>query len=77
MMDRTGKRGRPRINPRTPAEWQEAVDAAWDALLIDSAFQYGLLCRSDGSTESGIKVDRCQRLLEEGKRRGFVPQGDR
>jgi len=68
-------RGRPRINPRTPEEWQEAVDAAHLGLLIDSGFQYGLLQGENGSKESGIKVDRCLRVLKLGKRKGFEPRG--
>lgn len=67
------KIGHGRINPRTKAEWQEAVNTAHWALAVDSAFQYGLIQWSDGSTESAINVDRCLRLLEQGKKRGLVP----
>lgn len=66
-------RGRPRINPRTPAEWQEAVNAAAYGLALDSAFQYGLLERSDGSKESGVNVERCRRILEAGAKKGLKP----
>lgn len=72
-LDPSQTRGRPRINPRTPGEWQEAVNAARDALALDSAFQYGLVENSDGSTESPVNVGRCLRILAEGKRRGIVP----
>lgn len=71
-----GKRGRPRINPRTPAEWQEAVNAAQFGLLLDSAFQYGLLEREDGGTDSGVNVERCHRILAAGKKKGFEPEED-
>lgn len=66
-------RGRPRINPRTPQEWQEAVNAANYAIKIDAAFQYGLLEYSNGSRESRINVDRCRRLLTRGAKLGYVP----
>lgn len=69
-------RGRPRINPRTPEEWQEAVNAAYFALVLDSAFQYGLLEREDGSTTSGVDVDRCRRILEAGAKKGLTPAED-
>lgn len=71
-----GKRGRPRINPRTREEWQEAVNAAYFGLLLDSAFQYGLVVKEDGSTDSGVNVDRCHRILRDGKKKGFEPEED-
>lgn len=55
-------------NPRTPEEWQEAVDGAQACLLLDSARQYGLI---EGGP--GVNVDRCVGLLEHGRARGIVP----
>lgn len=69
-------RGRPRINPRTREEWQEAVNAAKFALCVDSAFQYGLIQYTDGRTESGLNIDRALRLLEQGKSKGILPTED-
>lgn len=55
-------------NPRTPAEWQEAVDWAHTLTLLDSAEQYGLV------TGPTINVGRCEQILAAGRRRGFVPR---
>ena len=70
------KRGRPRINPRTRAEWIEAVNAAHEGILLDSAFQYGLLEWTDGRTESGVNIDRCLRILERGRKMGISPSSN-
>jgi hypothetical protein len=74
------KRGRPRINPQGPEEWQEAVNGAQLGLEIDSCFQYGLLegIAEDGTvlTESGVNVARCERILAAGKKMGIVPQSN-
>jgi len=55
--------------PRTPAEWQEAVDLAEGFLLIESARSYGLIT-------GGPKVDvaRCEEILVAGRRRGVRPR---
>ena len=55
-------------DPKTPAEWQDAVDAAEFCLLLDSARQYGLI-------EGGpvIHADRCAEILKRGKRKGYFP----
>ncbi len=55
--------------PSTETEWQEAVDAAYAAALIDAAVRLGLL-------ESGPRIDlrRCRQLLQSGKGRGFTPR---
>lgn len=55
-------------NPKTPAEWREAVDAAQFLLLLDSAKQFGLVV-------GGPDVDqaRALQLLKRGARRGIVP----
>ena len=66
------KRGRPRINPVSPEQWQEAVNQAYFGLCIDSLFQYGLL--ESGTGQSGIKVDRCVRILTLGKKLGYEPK---
>lgn len=58
-------------DPRTKAEWQEAVDAAEAALLLDSASKYGLV--TGGPT---IDVDRAVDLITRGRRRGIVPAKD-
>ena len=55
-------------NPQTPAEWQEAVDAAAACRALHDCKLYGLL-------EGGPSIDaaRCDELLDEGKSRGVVP----
>lgn len=55
-------------NPKTSAEWQEAVDAAEFYLALDSAHQYGLV---EGGPQ--INVARCVKLLEKGKALGYQP----
>jgi hypothetical protein len=64
---RRRKKKQPR-DPETPAEWQEAVDAAEFFLRLDSGRQYGVLT-------GGPKVncDRAVRILERGKARGYFP----
>lgn len=57
--------------PRTPEEWQAAVDAAQGALTLDSARKYGLV--TGGPV---VNVDRCVELLEAGRKRGIVPSPD-
>lgn len=55
-------------NPRTPAEWQEAVDAAEGALALESARMYKIV---DGGPT--VNVDRCEQILRQGARRGVRP----
>jgi len=57
--------------PRTRQEWQAAVDAAWGALALDAARQYGLVTRGPE-----VNVSRCEDMLRRGKRRGVVPAPD-
>jgi hypothetical protein len=57
--------------PRTPAQWQEAVDGAAGARVIADCMMYGLL---QGDVE--INVERCDYILEQGKRRGILPSHD-
>lgn len=55
--------------PRTDAQWQEAVNLAHAFLLIESAKRYGLI--TGGPT---VNVDRCAELLRMGEARGFRPK---
>ena len=56
-------------DPRTPTEWQEAVDTAELLLRIETSRLYGLL---EGGPE--IRIERCEDILHAGRRRGFVPK---
>lgn len=58
--------------PRTPEQWQQAVDLAYACLWFDSAKQYGLVT---GGPE--VNVHRCDELLARGKAKGFVADPDR
>lgn len=55
-------------NPRTPQEWQEAVDAADILLGLEAARLYGLV--TGGPV---IDVERCDEILRRGRLRGYVP----
>jgi hypothetical protein len=55
-------------DPRTPGEWQEAVDMAEFLLLLDSARQYALIT---GGPE--IDAVRCAELVLTGKALGCRP----
>jgi len=59
------------VDPVTPREWQDAVDAAHACLAIESARQYGLIT-------GGPRVDatRCATILRLGRERGFTPAVD-
>lgn len=54
--------------PGTPEEWQQAVDAAYACLALDSARRYGLI-------QGGPSVDvaRCEEILRQGATRGICP----
>jgi hypothetical protein len=54
--------------PTTPAEWQFAVDGAAGLRAIADCRMYGLI---EGGPE--IDINRCDELLELGRRRGIVP----
>jgi hypothetical protein len=58
-------------SPKTPAEWQFAVDHAEALLTLEGARLFGLV-------HGGPKVNtaRCQELLELGRSRGFRPAAD-
>ena len=55
-------------DPTTPAEWQEAVNAAEFALLADSAKQYGLI---EGGQD--FNIERCEEILKAGRKLGYRP----
>ena len=57
-----------RRDPRTAAEWQEAVDGAAACRVIADCKMYGLL--EGGPT---VDVDRCDVILERGAARGIRP----
>lgn len=56
-------------DPKTPVEWQEAVDTANFLLGVDSARMYGLL-------EGGpaVNVTRCEEILQRGRDLGYQPK---
>jgi hypothetical protein len=56
------------VNPITPKEWQDAVDAAHACLALDAARQYGL---AEGG--AAVDVDRCVEILERGAELGITP----
>jgi hypothetical protein len=60
---------RGRRDPETPAEWQEAVDAAAFCLALDACRQYGLI-----EWDQEIDIDRCLEILERGRDRGVWPE---
>lgn len=55
-------------DPKTPEEWQWAVDAAAAARAIFDCKLYGLL---EGGPE--IDADRCDQILKRGAARGITP----
>lgn len=57
--------------PSTPEQWQEAVDAAYVLLMIDSARQYGLVTGGPA-----VVRERCGDILELGKLLGHEPDRD-
>lgn len=59
------------VDPVTPEEWQEAVDAAHACLALDAARQYGFV--TGGPT---VVVHRCELILVAGRARGFTPRLD-
>lgn len=62
---------RKRIIPKTLDEWQEAADAAYVVLSIDSCLQYGLMT-VEGEWKPDI--ERCYWVLEEAGKRGIEPK---
>jgi hypothetical protein len=53
-----------RRDPQTPAEWQDAVNAAEACLLLDSARLYGFVTGGPG-----VNIARCEQILEGGRAR--------
>jgi len=58
-------------DPQTSAEWQQAVDAAYACLALDSARHYGLVTGGPS-----VDVERCEDILARGKSRGIEPTED-
>ena len=54
--------------PKTPREWQEAVDAAAAARAVADCKMYGLI---EGGPE--INVARCDQILDAGRARRIFP----
>jgi hypothetical protein len=57
-----------RRDPKTPEEWQEAVNAAEFYLSLDACRQYGLVTGGPG-----VNAARCEEILRRGKWRGIRP----
>lgn len=55
-------------DPRTPAEWQQAVDAAAAVRAIEDCRLYGLFTGGPRAN-----VERCDWILSEGAQRGYRP----
>jgi hypothetical protein len=66
QMGKKPKNERPKW-PRQPLEWQELVNCAEFFRVIYDCQLYGLV------TGPKINAERCDEILEEGHRRGFVP----
>lgn len=59
------------MDPETPHQWQEAVDIAQGFLVLESARLFGLV---KGGPK--VNVDRCEYILAEGRKRGYLPATD-
>jgi hypothetical protein len=57
-------------DPTTPAEWQDAVDAAKFFLMMDSAKKFGFIA---GGPE--VNLAKCEEILRRGAEIGFMPAG--
>ena len=57
--------------PKTPEQWQDAVDSAHVLLCIDSARQYGLV-----EWNAEIDIERCEEILKRGHGHGYTPSHD-
>lgn len=55
-------------DPRTPEEWQIAVDAAEMFTMLESAKAFGLI--AGGPV---VDMSRCEQILERGAALGFRP----
>ena len=58
-------------DPKTPAEWQEAVDCAHAAMTLHAARLYGLVT---GGPD--VNVDRCAEILRRAREFKIVPRPD-
>ena len=58
--------------PKTPDQWQEAVDAAALMLQLKAARFYGLV-----STDVEIDAARCRHILDAGRQAGHLPRLER
>lgn len=59
----------PRVDPSTPAEWQEAVNGAHVLRMIADCVMYGLI-----ETDMQIDVARCDEILDQGAKLGYRPE---
>lgn len=59
------------MDPTTPAEWQEAVDAAEGALALESARLYGFVTGGPA-----VNTVRCEEILRAGAELGVTPSRD-
>lgn len=66
----TRRKAKAANDPQTRLEWQEAVNAADFLVLLDSARLYGLVTGGPA-----VNVERCERILADGKAQGIVPCG--
>jgi hypothetical protein len=55
-------------DPETPAEWQDAVDAADFFIAMDSCQQYGLITGGPR-----VNCERARELLDRGRALGYTP----
>lgn len=62
------------IEPLTPRDWQDAVNAADHAIQLHAARFYGLVTFLDCWVD--INIDRCREMLERGAAQGIVPRPD-
>jgi hypothetical protein len=54
--------------PKTPQQWQEAVNLAELYSRVDAAVKYGFV-----EFTGTINLDRCHEMLERGRKRGVYP----
>jgi len=57
-------------NPKTAAEWQEAVDGAYFYRLLYDAWLYGLITPEPKE----VNVERCDWILDQGRKLNVYPQ---
>ena len=59
------------VDPQTPAEWQEAVDIAEAAIVLDAARKYQLVTGGPA-----VNLARCEEILLRGLELGITPAAD-